>query len=312
MTDNIDLIESFGSFNKRHAGLVLLANQKAVQSEPPDVLYHYTNSNAAIEIVGKKEIRAGHVLFMNDSTELRYGIGLYSTFLENPYEVAHPKEFAQFRDEFLPEPKTVMADSPVYAFCLSVEGNDLSQWRAYGSRGTGYALGFDSAGLLKLRFEGTSFEYFKVIYDHEIQKALLKDFLYSTFNWLMSERETGIEITEADRDILRLYFLDWLQSILLRMKRYDFHHENEWRLTFRNLRGLRNSTDPDFRVSEAGIFVPYCPLKPEEGQLLPLRRIIIGPSSNGRAAWLGMHKFLAKHRYGDVELMDCGIPIQSI
>ncbi len=66
----------------------------------------------------------------------------------------------------------VHAGYQYFIFCLSERSDSLSQWRAYGSGGSGYSLGFGSTELSRERTDG-EFSLVWLIYDEVQQKSLV-------------------------------------------------------------------------------------------------------------------------------------------
>ena len=50
--------------------------------EIPQILYHYTDANAFLGIITKKEIWASHVRFMNDYTEFKFAIDKFKDLIK--------------------------------------------------------------------------------------------------------------------------------------------------------------------------------------------------------------------------------------
>lgn len=115
------------------------------------ILYHYTNSEGLLGILGSGTLRLTDIFGMNDPSELRHGISRAGEILTAEAQRAHPAA-AIFAEKF----NTIMngsveAVAHFFAGCLSRASDDLGQWRAYGDDGRGFAIGFD-AGLLDNAF----------------------------------------------------------------------------------------------------------------------------------------------------------------
>jgi hypothetical protein len=304
--------DEYQHFEKCFKVLFELVELSVYRDDPPKRLYHYTGGESVRSIIESNEIHARHVLFMNDSSELNYGLGIYRDFLEGPHAIQELEEFAAFQHEFLPRPDEIVGATPIYAFCLSAAKNDLSQWRAYGNRATSYCLGFSSLELSTLDYRGNPLEYFRITYDRAAHRSSLERFIYGTFYAVKKLQKSGRKIVGSDRTVLFFQLVVWIQNLLVRMKHEAFHHEQEWHLVFRNFNGF-DQADPTFMVSEAGIFIPYCVFKPATGQTkLPIKELIIGPTSNGPIAELGMRKFLRKHSLEAVDRSFCEIPLRQL
>jgi hypothetical protein len=63
----------------------------------------------------------------------------------------------------------------LYVFCLSEVGDLLSQWRAYGGYGAGYAVGFSASGLASLLRPSEGQYVIRVVYDRDEQQTEAAD-----------------------------------------------------------------------------------------------------------------------------------------
>jgi hypothetical protein len=61
----------------------------------------------------------------------------------------------------------------VFVFCLSVRGDLLSQWRAYGEPGNGYSIGFDAPALDEIIRRREGMQLAAVCYDPQAQWDLM-------------------------------------------------------------------------------------------------------------------------------------------
>src|SRR2546430_12822138 len=126
----------------------------------PDVIYHYTNTEALISIVTSCKLRASDAEFLNDAQEMQFGRDRlrrelidYADRVEKENEArAHFLRGAakglSGRVGMLPrnEPSTT------FVACFCGNGDLLSQWRGYGV-GSGVAIGFSRKDLQSLEYE---------------------------------------------------------------------------------------------------------------------------------------------------------------
>jgi hypothetical protein len=110
-----------------------------------ELIYHYCTPAALIEIVRTRTIWLSASYTMNDATERGWG---YAVFLE----VAKALE-KETGPEFIKQIITPVAagdrSSLLMLGCFSLDADVLSQWRAYGDNGRGFAVGF-SPRLMKI------------------------------------------------------------------------------------------------------------------------------------------------------------------
>ncbi|MFN8012450.1 MAG: DUF2971 domain-containing protein [Holophagaceae bacterium] len=99
-----------------------------------------------LAICSSKKLRFSDVFSMNDCMEMHWGYGIW--------ELAASELINELGKEFLDEiDKNIHVSGllglPVIS-CLSLQGDVLSQWRAYADDGKGYAIGFRSNQLAKM------------------------------------------------------------------------------------------------------------------------------------------------------------------
>ncbi|SDY89580.1 hypothetical protein [Nitrosomonas sp. Nm33] len=121
----------------------------------PPRLFHYTDSAGLLGILNSQQLWATHAFYLNDETEISYTHELVEEIYRDLIKKATPDRIEEsysdhslwiYRD-FLHRLsyKTLRAkpNSDVYVTCFCENDDLLSQWRVYGNRGSGYAVGFD-------------------------------------------------------------------------------------------------------------------------------------------------------------------------
>jgi hypothetical protein len=118
---------------------------------PSGPLYHYTTGNGLIEIIKSGELWATQVACLNDSSELLYPIELLQSKIctksKSPISLEERFLLKQIQDGL--SAATIDTEGRFLA-CFSEDGDDLSQWRAYGGGEGGYAIEFDSECLRRV------------------------------------------------------------------------------------------------------------------------------------------------------------------
>lgn len=106
--------------------------------EPNDseIIYHYCGASAFLDISTTKKMRFSDVFSMNDFMEMHWGYAVW--------EKAATQLLPELGQEFLDGVDDVihscsLNELPV-ASCYSLDGDVLSQWRAYADDGKGYAI----------------------------------------------------------------------------------------------------------------------------------------------------------------------------
>jgi len=112
----------------------------------PPIAYHYTDGAGLLGILESGAIRMTDIFGLNDPTELRHGVAHACDILASEAKTGHPaaKLFAR---KFNAVIEGVEALAHFFVACVSHNGDDLGQWRAYGDNGRGFALGFDGPSL---------------------------------------------------------------------------------------------------------------------------------------------------------------------
>src|SRR5687768_12796503 len=110
------------------------------------ILYHYCDAAAFQAICTSRNMRFSDLFSLNDWLEIHWGYSIW--------EAAATQLLDKVGRPFLDEIDKIIHTSgmcglPV-ASCYSLDGDVLSQWRAYADDGRGYAIGFKAKDLLKL------------------------------------------------------------------------------------------------------------------------------------------------------------------
>ncbi len=205
----------------------------------------------------------------------------------------------------------------VASFCGSpVDGkpNDglLSQWRGYGHDG-GYAIVFDTAALESLiRFEEREFHYLSVLWgDVDYVPSLNGGDLKhpETKEWELLIHETVKNfVLLPSREKLEPLF-EPIVALSCRHKHAGFHEEAEVRIAVMNpaehvrvearTLGERRELKRVNFLTRDGMLLPYVSLferKPAEQQVLPIKRIIVGPHPDKLKRKKAVEMLLAEHK----------------
>ena len=122
--------------------------REILSRQPPKILYHYTDQEGLLGIIGEKEIWASHTQYLNDQREFRHAIELVQDELSQMVQrvdlPARPfvEEIVQGMHEH-----AGMESVNVCVCSFSEQGDFLSQWRAYGDGVAKFSIGFSGAFL---------------------------------------------------------------------------------------------------------------------------------------------------------------------
>jgi len=195
----------------------------------------------------------------------------------------------------------------VYVASFTEEGDLLSQWRGYCSKG-GFSLGFSFNLLSEVAKKHDSF-LLPCVYAFKTQKQLLEELLVSYSN---KYEEAVKNDNKNDPDqlahSLSNEFMISLFAIAPMLKHDSFKEEKEWRIVSSNLR-----TEPDikFRTNESNI-IPYIEMALDKNESeIAFRKIFIGPASNNEYSKETVLQLLRKNRIPENNIRFSSAPYRS-
>lgn len=266
----------------------------------PDGLWHYTDGVGLQGILTRDELWATDTRFLNDSTEINYGLEM----AEEAVEAATSSGlWKQPTTHFL---RRVMATdganltgflrarSEVYVACFCEEGDLLSQWRAYAGRDSagGYALKFqhrspmtgwiDHLGRGTLRLQ-------RVMYDRGDQLAAFNDLIAALAPIY------DLHHSEQRMNALTQTLVDGILELATLCKHPSFQEEREWRVVYE--RSSDSNPLPLQHRASHGLLVPYVSLAlpAAVGAMaghLPVVEVCCGPSPDPELKQVGVWRQL--------------------
>lgn len=262
----------------------------------PSLLYHYTTADGFIGILNTASIWLTNLQYMNDLSELQYATDLITEALDSKSKEHKSNEvlkefFQRTRNTFSP----FEGGTEAFAICVCENGNLLSQWRAYGGRGGGYAIGLDFFHLV--RFLPIRCFLRKVIYCREEQVQIINGVIDEICT-LIGEMTKGQTAQQADSDNTLPQFCLFLNRILREyifcFKHPEFTQEQEWRLV--HVRSCNPVLDREadfadlkFRTFDGNV-IPFIDMSLSNsvgasrqdsfGVSFPIQELVIGPTLN--------------------------------
>lgn len=203
----------------------------------PERLWHYTSGSAARSIFQSRTLWAGHLGYMNDSSEFDHAVAL-------SLEIAH-----HLRDELddhkagLEQWINYLTDSPpeswtpnIFAASLSESSDLLSQWRAY-STGSGgpFCIGFPVEAL-RMQTQRTEvpqsrWRLVRCIYDLKEQRNMLEERMRENLQWAAdTDADPGIMTSKTGADLEFSALFSGVWGMAPTFKHPAFSEEREWRL----------------------------------------------------------------------------------
>jgi len=267
---------------------------------------------------------------MNDMNEMKYSMNLLRQLATEKAASDHPKELIDLVDHI-----SIFVGHGFRAYALSFSelGDDLTQWRAYAGGVGGYSIGFDIRSekfpsLIAVSDFDDMDILVPLIYNPKIQLRLLSqllDLIVEQLHKLKHEvyRGGGYTTWDFESGILSDYtdhVIPTVLDYLLRIKSPEFRSEREWRI-------ITYVIDPDakdptgslyhprsYRIAR-GILKAYIehPVRREEPcgpQQLPIKGIVIGPTSEPQTARSAIEECLTAFGYEGVKISASQVPLR--
>jgi len=227
-----------------------MAKEKIVKNKteekPKEILYHYCSNNAFHSIIENRSIRLSSLSLSNDSMEGKLVAEILVRIAKadglDQAEIDRLRKSVCRLEQF----------TDGLGFCLSEEGDLLSQWRGYAADATGVSIGFSKEYLEQFAKSSrgqkiSGFSLNKVEYEPEKQESLIKPtyieikkliddgaFKYPARNTLLGARSD--EEINVDNESFKAAFSNFSMTVLtlfaklFLLKTNAFREEQEWRL----------------------------------------------------------------------------------
>lgn len=265
----------------------------------PRSINHYTDLNGFIGIIGKGQLWASNVAFLNDREELEHGIkcaekvltGILKDEKLSAWEEPIREAVTSVKDGLMPN---------TYATCFCTKSDLLSQWRGYGGQKQGVGLTFDIEGLRAI-LTGKSSYLTPVSYGVNPAKRAIKEGLRDHLNGIAAELLSGLgDIEKADEAFRALC------KLIPRFKHIGFEPESEWRIVVQ-----QDTVRDTVQYRAAGnVIVPYITVGTEGGKL-PIKAVKIGPGSDMELTAKSVRQFLRAKGYGDIPVEISRVPFRT-
>jgi hypothetical protein len=256
----------------------------------PETLYHYCSADAFLKIIESKSIWLSSVLGFNDYMETKWIDHLIDVEIQKRRGNGHDK----FLDFLIHSYNNNRNSAFAFVACFSSGRDVLSQWRAYASDGSGFAIGFNSqyfhipyhVPLFHVHYlSQRDIGIHDVIYDISRQREALTQAIEAGLNEYSRENPLSI-IRGASKCVDSL----WQYSHIF--KNQAFREELEWRIMY--MRKITQNEDSEmekfeawfeqelpvnFRATDRSI-IPYFELPfSEPGKIAPINEVILGPKN---------------------------------
>ena len=295
-------------------------------------LYHYTNLHSLKAIVENQSFFCSNSAYLNDKKEYYYGLELFKKEFENIIHEPNNENSIKIVDAVLIELKEKNISNH-FATCFSLEGDLLSQWRAYADDGKGIAIGLDRKKLIE-GFDsiatGFYIEY-SAANQFDLVNTLIKTITgyylehFDFLNGIDSEEDIFKEIAQEINELIDKY--------IGLFKHSTFQEEKEFRFEMSSDKQFSTSLETiSYRVGKNNLLVPYKVLKTDYAfekerikedilslelleknkkykvKKIPISQIIIGPSLDSELNKHSIKDFLLKNGYTNVEIISSEVP----
>jgi hypothetical protein len=257
----------------------------AVAAHPPELLFHFTDLEALLNIASSRCLWASLATTLNDTLEVRHGVNVAVELLDERSRRGASDYVAALLAHVVGPPPGA-SDLHFEAFPLVVslcERVDRSgQWFHYGRSGHGVALGVSSSTIATVGYDLT-----KVDYDLGSQRTRMARLLDAGAGVLAAQTRE-LPDDERARRVARVAHLvaSHIPLLAVQMKHPSFAEEEEWRMVthYRSLNGARleqgaQKREVKFRQLEDRV-VPYEEL--DLGAATPhlIREVVLGHASS--------------------------------
>jgi hypothetical protein len=290
-----------------------------------DDLYHYTSIDGLLGILQSGRLWGTHVAFLNDSQELEYGIETICKVLTD----AGDRLLASESDDTSIEPDLtnggllkrvgsfIQQNSDMlkpnlgpFVSCLSISGDQLSQWRGYGKAGW-YALRFDPEKLDSVthvnsegeRVRGADPVLVKVRYRAAFEDDILQ-MAYAYVEDMVNLRE--LEREDEKEDARGRAWVDLFSKVLeiaRQIKHRSFMEEREYRI-------ITRGNEQFYTPSKIGL-IPRVLVQFDSGAV---KEVMVGPGEFSDLRKLSLERYLDRNRdrYPDVNVTLSQVPYREL
>lgn len=298
------------------ASSTIAESRKHVQAALPELLFHYTNSSGMRGILESSRLWATNYRFLNDASEVAYGMTLFESIAQARLAAAGNDVVAEFLGRTVRTANAFDGMSDCYIACFCERDDLLNQWRAYAGAGGGYALGLTAKEIGRRWGQlnpAHDFVLRKVVYNEELQKKLIAEVLDLT-SVILSEATQAVSVADANNLIARCcqFVRSEVADYLFCFKHPAFAVEEEWRLC--HIVSLGEEAHVLFRDGPYGL-TPYVCLDPSpmagvHHNKLPLARITHGPVPDPSNVRFALNKLLRAKDYAFVEVAGSVLPVR--
>lgn len=246
-------------------------------------IYHYTNYEGLLGILQSQKFWATESSYLNDSSEISYGLELCKTFLDERLKKIQYGWENDFINQIL-HSLSMINHYELYISCFSEEKDLLSQWKGYANNGNGFAIGLKVSELSRFKRKHPMFkiDIAPIIYDYEKQYTIISQKYHLLINELSS-----YQLENDFYDIKKSFascYASYLKQKSIFFKSIHFSEEKEWRAVYNNIQVEVERNSSKFRIVN-NMVIPYIeldisPSAEKKQWFLPIEEIIVGSIVN--------------------------------
>lgn len=269
-------------------------NSKTLFTSRSQMIYHYCTPATFLNIVKSRSIWACDLTKMNDPAELQHGF----TVIKEVWDEEFPTQKAKLNIDNLTHERLFHL-----ATSFSENGDLLSQWRAYGCDGFGFAIGIDETDLKKanIQIEEIHFQGQDEITYRELGPMFkLRKVFYCTNEYRSYiqgkirkfKEENGVPFEKKEGEPLKLshiYFTGQVIEDACLLKSNFYQEEKESRLftslQYHTIEPLhkfpikKQMLTLDFMPTSHGLKA-FTPIELIGNGVSAIKEVVIGPKSN--------------------------------
>lgn len=272
----------------------------------PKILYHYTDLSGLKGIVRSHSLWASDIKSLNDESEVQYSRDFLKSLTDDYFDNATDSYSVHLLKLAITGLATATTHLDTFVASLCEDGDNLSQWRAYGSRGAGVAIGFDYETLCDVASD-QDYTLLRVIYKEDEQRNELEPVISDSERIIRDWGASPSEAPAAEMQVLLLGF--GLLTALMPIKNPAFRDEHEWRLERIAIPGLSDRQTLVREGSRGEISYEEVIFDNRGGQS-SLTQVVLGPTFDSDSSEAEVRVMLDTNGLADVAIARSKIPLR--
>jgi hypothetical protein len=276
----------------------------ALLREPTKPLYHYTDGEAAANILDLSTFHASNILYLDDGRDLQHTVDSFREAMALRLERnAHPQaqELNDLISRYLLDVGRFVPPD-VWIATFTEQRDNPDHWDTYGHASHGVALGFTPMALSRAAETSGAF-LAPCCYDDDTKVAIMGRGLDLLERLYEAKAKRWVQSSDAGIKVVR-YVIRELALFGALMKRSEFAAENEWRLVVVNAsqtpvgaRRIKARAKPDYTSLYIDLELG------DANDRLPISEIVVGPSANQEMTERAFRTLLYKYGYEGADVL---------